>query len=90
MKNDIWSQILHRFSANLAARITHNMAPLLNGAMTYLQDLKVYCPEAFDESGSLLPDWEQIVRAKLSETQPAKTPAFHFEHIHRKWYVNVN
>ena len=26
----------------------------------------------------------------LSELQPAKTPTFHFEHINRKWYVNVN
>ena len=90
MKNELWSQLLRRFSANLAVRITDGMAPLLNGAITYLQDLKVYCPEAFDESGSLRPDWQQIVRAKLSEMQPAKTPAFHFEHINRKWYVNVN
>jgi hypothetical protein len=90
VKNDIWSQFLRRFSANLAVRITDGMTPLLNGALTYLQDLKVYCPEAFDESGSLRPNWEQIVRAKLSETKPVKTPAFHFEHINRKWYVNVN
>ena len=44
---------MRRFSANLAVRITEGMTPLLNGAMLYLQDLKVYCPEAFDESGSL-------------------------------------
>jgi hypothetical protein len=81
---------MRRFSANLAVRITDGMTPLLNGALTYLQDLKVYCPEAFDESGSLHPNWEQIVRAKLSEARPAKTPEFHFEHINRKWYVNVN
>ncbi len=69
MNNDIWSQFLRRFSANLAVRITDGMTPLLNGAMLYLQDLKVYCPEAFDESGSLRPDWQQIVRTKLSEIQ---------------------
>ncbi len=90
MNNDIWSQFLRRFSANLAVRITEGMTPLLNGALLYLQDLKVYCPEAFDESGSLRPDWQQIVRTKLSEMQPPKTPTFHFEHINRKWYVNVN
>jgi hypothetical protein len=81
---------MRRFSANLAVRITEGMAPLLSGVMTYLQDLKVYCPEAFDETGSLRPDWQQIVRAKLSERQPAKVPNFHFEHINRKWYINVN
>lgn len=81
---------MHRFSANLAVRITESMTPLLSGAMLYLQDLTLYCPEAFDESGSLRPDWQQIVRTKLSKTQPRQTPTFHFEHINRKWYVNVN
>lgn len=90
MKNDFLSQLVRRMSANIAGRITENMTPLLNGAMTYLKDLKVYCPEAFDEAGSLRPDWQEIVRTKLAETQPVKTPVFHFEHINRKWYVNVN
>ena len=81
---------MRRFSANLAVRITEGVAPLLSGALTYLQDLKVYCPEAFDEGGNLRPDWQQIVRARLAEMQPAKTPEFHVELITRKWYVNVN
>ena len=81
---------MRRFSANLAVRITEGVAPLLSGALTYLQDLKVYCPEAFDEAGNLHPEWQQIVRAKLAEMQPVKTPEFHVELITRKWYVNVN
>jgi hypothetical protein len=90
VKNDAWSQFLRRFSANLAVRITEGVTPLLNGAMTYLQDLRLYCPEAFDDAGSLRPDWQEIVRAKLAAMQPAKTPEFHCELITRKWYVNVN
>jgi hypothetical protein len=84
------SQLLRRVSANLAAQITDNMTPLLNGAMSYLKDLKVYCPEAFAADGNLRPDWQEIVRAKLAAAQEPKAPAFHFEHINRKWYVNVN
>ena len=90
MKNDFWSELVRRVSANLAGRITDNMTPLLNGAMTYLKDLKVYCPEAFDANGDLRPDWQAIVKAKLAETQPVQTPKFHTEYITRKWYVNVN
>ena len=81
---------MRRLSANVAARITEGMAPLLNGALTYLQDLKVYCPEAFDESGSLRPDWQAIVRARLAAMQPVQTPEFHFELVTRKKVVNLN
>ena len=90
MKNDTWSQFLRRFSANLAVRITEGMAPLLNGAVAYLQDLKLYCPEAFDDVGSLRPNWQEIVRARLAEMQPIKTPDFHCELITRKKVVNLN
>ena len=90
MSNDPWSQILRRLSANVAARISAGMAPLLNGAMTYLQDLKLYCPEAFDESGSLRPDWQAIVRARLAAVQPVQTPEFHFELVTRRKIVNLN
>lgn len=90
MKNNSWSQFLSRFSARLAVRISESMAPLMDGALTYLQDLKVYCPEAFDEAGSLRPDWEQIVRARLAAEQPVKTPQFHFELLARRKTVNLN
>lgn len=88
--NEAWSHFLRRFSANLAVRISEGVAPLLNGALTYLQDLKVYCPEAFDEAGNLRPEWQEIVRGKLAAMQPVKTPPFHGELLTRKWYVNVN
>ena len=81
---------MRRLSANVAARITESMAPLLSGALTYLQDLKLYCPEAFDASGSLRPDWQAIVRARLAEMQPVQTPQFHFELVTRKKIVNLN
>jgi hypothetical protein len=90
VNNESWSQFLRRFSARLAVRITEGVAPLFNGALAYLQDLKVYCPEAFDADGNLRPDWQQIVRARLAEMQPAKTPEFHCELITRKKVVNLN
>ncbi len=90
VNNELWSNFLRRFSANLAVRITEGMAPLLNGAMTYLQDLKIYCPEAFDEAGGLRPEWQEIVRAKLSESRPIQAPVFHFELMTHKKVVNLN
>lgn len=88
--NDAWSQLLRRLSANVAVRLTEGIAPLFNGALAYLQDLKLYCPEAFDDAGALRPEWQQIVRAKLAEMQPVKTPEFHCELITRKKVVNLN
>jgi hypothetical protein len=90
VKNDAWNQLLRRLSAKLAVQITEGVAPLFRGALTYLQDLKVYCPEAFDASGSLRPDWQEVVRAKLTAMQPVKTPEFHCELITRKKIVNLN
>lgn len=88
--NDAWSQLLRRLSANVAVRLTEGIAPLFNGALAYLQDLKLYCPEAFDDAGALRPEWQQIVRAKLAAMQPVKTPEFHCELITRKKVVNLN
>ena len=90
VSNDPWDQFLRRLSANFAARLTARVAPLFIGAINYLQDLKLYCPEAFDERGVLRPDWQAIVRAKLAEMQPVKTPEFHFELLTRKRLVNLN
>lgn len=81
---------MRSLSANIAARLTDSVAPLFNGALAYLQDLKVYCPEAFDDAGALRPDWQQIVRARLAEMQPPQTPEFHFELVTRKKIVNLN
>lgn len=90
MNNYPWDQFLRRLPANFAARLTAKVAPLFIGAIHYLQDLKLYCPEAFDEHGSLRPDWQSIVRARLAEVQPVKTPEFHFELMTRKKLVNLN
>jgi hypothetical protein len=90
VKNDPWNSLVRRLSANIAQRITEGIAPIFNSAVTYLQDLKLYCPEAFDEDGLLRADWQEIVRARLAALQPVQTPTFHGELITRKKIVNLN
>jgi hypothetical protein len=91
VSNDLFDNFSRLLAADLAARITKKIAPLVGQAVAYLQDLKVYCPEAFDEAGTLRPEWQTIVRARLeAENRIKAVPEFHFELMSRKFRVNVN
>jgi hypothetical protein len=72
----------------LAALLTDGLAPLLAAAATFLQDLRVHCPEAFDAGGNLRPDWQEIVQAKLDSMQPP--PRLHAELATRRIEVHLN
>ncbi len=91
MSNDLFDSFSRLLAADLAARITKKIAPLVGQAVAYLQDLKVYCPEAFDDAGTLRPDWQAVVKAKLeAENRMKAVPEFHFELMSRRFKVNVN
>lgn len=91
MFNNLFDQMTRVLAANLAARITQSIAPLVGEAVAYLQDLQTHCPEAFDAAGNLRPEWQGIVRAKLDAMKnPPRIPIFHFELMTRKYWVNVN
>ncbi|MBK8047891.1 MAG: hypothetical protein IPK16_12615 [Anaerolineales bacterium] len=71
--------------------LAEGIGPLVAAAMTFVQNLRTHCPEAFDESGNLRPDWQSIVKAKFDAT-PVKAAAhkLHVELITRRISVHPN
>jgi hypothetical protein len=64
----------------LAGLLGQGVAPVLAGAVVFLQNLKEHCPEAFDAAGNLRPEWQEIVQAKVAAMQPKSSlPVFHLE-----------
>ena len=50
--------------------LAQGLVPLVVLACTFVQKLQEQCPEAFDETGNLRPNWQEIVTAKGSVPIP--------------------
>ena len=50
--------------------LAQGLVPLVALACTFVQKLQEQCPEAFDETGNLRPDWQEIINAKCGVTIP--------------------
>jgi hypothetical protein len=71
--------------------LAEGLGPLVAAAMTFVQNLRTHCPEAFDETGNLRPDWQTIVKAKFDASSAKSAPRkLHVELITRQIPVNPN
>lgn len=102
MIDEPWDVFLNRLAGSvgplarivaegLAGTLTEGVAPVLAGAVVFLQNLKEHCPEAFDLAGNLRPEWQEIVRTKLQAAQPKlELPVFFLELATRRIRVSKN
>ena len=88
-------------AALLARRVGDGLLPILAAAAASLAALKESCPAAFDETGKLRPDWQEIVQRETGVvlSAPQKTratrrqivmPGIHVELVTRKVEIHLN
>ena len=102
MNDEPWDVFLYKLAGGvgplasivakgLSGLLAQGVAPVLAGAVAFLQNLKEHCPEAFDVAGNLRPEWQEIVRAKLEAVQSKPAlPIFHLELATRRVRVCRN